>query len=222
MRLKVGDTLIAQALLFDMDGTLIDSRPGVERLWSQWAAEHDVDISTILPHLHGVRLADSVRRFTPSGYDAEHEIRAMYQAELNDVDGVIALDGTLDLLAALPPERWTIVTSADQELALARLGAAHIAAPPHMIGGDDVAVGKPDPQGYIDAATRLGYAPQQTLVFEDAPAGISAGRAAGARVIGIASGDPADFPDDLEWVPNLASLQLESVDKAGVHLRVIR
>jgi sugar-phosphatase len=216
MRLAVGCELLAQGLLFDMDGTLIDSRGGVERLWKAWCEAHGLDFAQVLPHL-----ADSVRRFTPARYSVEEEIRSMYRAELDDVDGVVALPGTRELLAALPPACWTVVTSADQELARARLRAAQVMAPAQMVGGDDVSVGKPDPEGYVEAARRLGCAPEQTLIFEDAAAGIQAGRAAGGRVIGIASGDPADFPADLEWVPNLASLQLVRADADGVRLRVV-
>lgn len=221
MRLAPGTELVAKALLFDMDGTLVDSRAGVERLWREWCAAHHLNFAEVKPHLHGVRLADNVRRFTPAGYDVEQEVAAMYRAELEDADSVIALPGTRELLASLPPECWTIVTSADHELARARLRAADVSAPPKMVGGNDVSVGKPDPQGYLEAARRMGCRPDQTLIFEDAAAGIAAGMAAGGRVIGIASGDPGEFAPELEWVENLASLEFADFDGTDVRLRVI-
>jgi sugar-phosphatase len=221
MRLAVGTELVAQALLFDMDGTLIDSRAEVERIWEAWCREHGVDFGWVLPQLHGVRLADSVRRFTPPGYDVEQETAALYHAELTGTEGIVAINGTHELLAALPQERWTIVTSADHELARARLTAGKVPLPPLMVGGDDVTVGKPDPQGYIEGARRLGYSPAQTLVFEDAAAGIAAGRAAGARVIGLATGHAGEIPDDVEWVPDLSALRFIGLDDEGVRLRVV-
>lgn len=221
MRLTVGTELLAQALLFDMDGTLIDSRVNVERIWQAWCDAHKVDFSQVLPHLHGVRLADSVRRFTPAGYDVEQEIATLYRLELEHTDGIVPINGAKALLAALPPERWTIVTSADQELARVRLDAAGIPVPRRMVGGDDVTRGKPDPQGYLEGARRLNSQPAQTLVFEDAAAGIAAGRAAGARVIALATGHADEIPEGVEWIPDLSALQVAGHDEAGVRLRVV-
>lgn len=221
MRLAVGSELVAEGVLFDMDGTLIDSRRGVEALWKAWCEAHGVDFTKVLPQLHGVRLADSVRRFTPDGYDVEHEIKAMYQAELDDTSGVVALAGTRELLAALPSDRWTIVTSADQELARSRLGAAQVPIPDTMVGGDDVQVGKPHPQGFVEGARRLGCAIGNCLVFEDAAAGIAAGQAAGARVVAVATGHEGEIPDDVEWIPDLSALELVEAGADQIRLRVV-
>jgi sugar-phosphatase len=221
MRLAIGTELVAQALLFDMDGTLIDSRLMVEVLWKQWCEAHDVDFDWVLPQLHGVRLADSVRHFTPSGYDVEHEIRTMYDIELHSTDGIVPIKGALDLLASLPPDRWTIVTSADQELARARLAVTGIVPPPKMVGGDDVDEGKPHPAGYLEGARRMGVPAEKTLVFEDAVAGIRAGQAAGARVIAIASGHPGEIPDGVEWIPDMSVLRFIDDSADGVRLRVV-
>jgi sugar-phosphatase len=221
MRLAVGTEIFAQALLFDMDGTLIDSRLMVETLWKDWCDAHGVDFDWVLPQLHGVRLADSVRHFTPAGYDVDLEIRTIYDIELRSTDGIVPIRGALELLASLPPDRWTIVTSADQELARARLAVTGITPPPGMVGGDDVEYGKPHPAGYLEGARRMGYAPAQTLVFEDAVAGILAGQAAGARVIALATGHPGEIPEGVEWIPDMASLKLIGVGHDGVHLRVV-
>jgi sugar-phosphatase len=221
MRLAVGTELHAQALLFDMDGTLIDSRLMVERLWKSWCEAHGVDFDYVLPRLHGVRLADSVRQFTPAGYDVAQEIRSMYDLELRCIDGIVPINGARELLATLPAERWTIVTSADHELARARLAVTHITPPPNMVGGDDVANGKPDPECYLEGARRMGCAPAHTLVFEDARAGILAGQAAGARVIGLATGHPGEIPEGVEWLPDLSALRFVDSGPDGVRLRVV-
>lgn len=221
MRLATGTELVAECLLFDMDGTLIDSRQGVEALWKTWCEAHELDFGKVIPHLHGVRLADSVRRFTPAGYDVDQEIRAMYQAELGDTSGVVALPGSVELIAALPSHRWTIVTSADQELARARLRAAKVPIPDSMVGGDDVSVGKPDPQGYVEGARRLGSAIKQSIVFEDAAAGIAAGQASGARVIALATGHKGEIPDDVDWIPDLSALCLVDAGSDHVRIRVV-
>jgi sugar-phosphatase len=221
MRLAVGTELVAQALLFDMDGTLIDSRLMVEVVWRQWCEAHDVDFDSVLPQLHGVRLADSVRQFTPPGYDVEQEIRTLYDIELHTTDGIVPIRGALDLLASLPADRWTIVTSADQELARTRLAVTGIVPPPKMVGGDDVKEGKPHPAGYLEGARRMGVSAAQTLVFEDAIAGIRAGQAAGARVIAIASGHPGEIPDGVEWIPDMSVLRFVEESADGVRLRVV-
>ena len=221
MRLAVGTEIFAQALLFDMDGTLVDSRQLVETVWKNWCDAHDVDFDWVLPQLHGVRLVDSVRRFTPDGYDVELEIQTMYDIELRGTAGIVPIRGALELLRSLPTDRWTIVTSADQELARARLGVSGITPPPQMVGGDDVQEGKPHPAGYLEGARRLGYPAAQTLVFEDAVAGILAGQAAGARVLALATGHPGEIPEGVDWIPDMASLQYVGVSADGVQLRVV-
>jgi sugar-phosphatase len=180
-----------------------------------------VDFEWVLPQLHGVRLADSVRHFTPPGYDVEQEIQTMYQLELHRTDGIEPIKGAIELLASLPPDRWTIVTSADHELARARLAVAGITPPSKMVGGDDVKHGKPDPECYIEGARRMGHAPAQTLVFEDALAGIRSGQAAGAQVLGMATGHPGEIPDEVGWIPDLSVLRFIDVGADGVRLRVV-
>jgi sugar-phosphatase len=208
MRLAVGTELVAQALLFDMDGTLIDSRLMVENLWREWCIAHEVDFDRVLPQLHGVRLADSVRHFTPPGYDVEQEIRTMYNIELHSTDGIVPIKGAFELLTSLP-------------LARARLAVTGIVPPPKMVGGDDVKEGKPHPAGYLEGARRMGVPAAQTLVFEDAIAGIRAGQAAGARVIAIASSHPGEIPDGVEWIPDMSVLRFVDESADGVRLRVV-
>ena len=176
------------AVLFDMDGTLVDSDAVIERSWRSWCERYGVDYETLIATAHGVPAAETARRFLPGR--SETEIReagawALAQ-EYRDVDGVVATDGALDLLAALDANGtpWAVVTSADLRLAGIRFAAVGI-TPPLMITSDDVTAGKPDPQGYLLAAAALGVDIADTLVVEDSAPGVAAGRAAGAQVAAL-------------------------------------
>lgn len=169
------------ALLFDMDGTLLNSMAVVEKVWTAWAARFGIDREDLLKTAHGVRAVDIIRGLGLP-VDPEREARALAEAEIADVDGVVEIPGAVAFLNTLPPERWAIVTSAPLALARRRLAAAGIPMPQLMITGEDVSRGKPDPQGYLLAAERLGVRAADCLVFEDAPAGVLAGIAAGAQV----------------------------------------
>lgn len=198
-----------QAILFDMDGTLIDTKGPVERAWRAWAARHDLDPDAIIAVCHGVRSIETVRRFAPPHLDIEEEVRLLEQDYINDSEGVYAIPGALELMRALPPGRWAVVTSAPQEMARLRISQAGLPLPELLIGADNVSRGKPDPEGYRAAATGLGFDPRDTLVFEDAPAGIRAGLAAGARVIGLTTTMPAaELPCDL-CVADLTAIALD-------------
>ncbi|BDI23334.1 HAD-IA family hydrolase [Herbiconiux sp. L3-i23] len=176
-------TLTARALLFDMDGTLVDSTVAVERIWSLFADRFGLDRRELLDAVHGVRMIDSVRRFVPVGTDADAVSAELAARELEDFDGVVAVSGAAEFLAALPSDRIAVVTSASAELASIRLGAAGIAQPEVFVTADTVERGKPDPEPFLAAAAALGVDPRDCLVFEDAEAGITAGLAAGARVV---------------------------------------
>ncbi|WP_173512446.1 HAD family hydrolase [Sinorhizobium psoraleae] len=169
------------ALLFDMDGTLLNSMAVVERVWGAWAVRNGVDREILMKSVHGVRAVDTIRRLGLA-VDAELEARELAAAEIADVDGIIEIPGAVAFLNSLPPEKWAIVTSAPLELAVRRLAAAGIPTPRLMVTGEDVSAGKPDPQGYLLAAGKLGVRAEDCLVFEDAPAGILAGTSAGAEV----------------------------------------
>ncbi|MBX8489974.1 HAD-IA family hydrolase [Pseudomonas cichorii] len=173
------------AFLFDMDGTLLNSVICAERVWAKWARKHGIDVETFLPTIHGVRSIDTVRQQNLPGIDAEQEAEAISQAEIEDVEGVIAIEGVAAFLASLPKERWAMVTSAPLALAQARMDAAGLTLPDIVITAEDVTQGKPAPDGFLLAAQRLGVAAQDCLVFEDAPAGIAAAKAAGASVVVI-------------------------------------
>lgn len=176
------------AVLLDMDGTLVDSDAAVERSWEQWAAEHDMDVDAVLAVAHGSPADITIRGLRPDLDDAAVAASAARQLHIqyDDLADVVATAGAAELVAtlarlALP---WAVVTSADVRLAAARLRAAGIIAPV-LVTIEDVAAGKPDPQGYLVAAARLGVDPARCLVVEDAAPGVAAGRAAGTQVAGL-------------------------------------
>jgi mannitol-1-/sugar-/sorbitol-6-phosphatase len=177
------------AVLFDMDGTLVDSDAAVERAWATWAGEFGVEAAATIAGAHGSPAENTVRRMRPD-LDADG-VRAAAERQLalqyTDVGDVVATKGAHDLLALLDARGipWTIVTSADVPLAEARLGAAGIAVPASMVTVEDVAAGKPDPAGFLLGALRLGVPAARCLVVEDSAPGITAGHAAGMLVAAL-------------------------------------
>lgn len=174
-----------RGLLFDMDGTILNSIAAAERIWTAWAVRHGVDVDSFLPTIHGVRAIDTINRLALPGVDAEAEAAWITEAEIDDVQGVVEVPGAASFLQSLPANQWAIVTSAPRALALRRMAAAGIPEPEVMVTAEDVSAGKPDPAGYRLAARRLQVDPAECLIFEDADAGIRAGEAAGARVMVI-------------------------------------
>jgi sugar-phosphatase len=172
------------AILFDLDGVLMDSRAAVERAWERWAAGHGIDPAVVLAEAHGRRTIDTIRAVAPS-LDVETEARLLEAAESVDFDGVTTLPGAASLLGALPPGSWTVVTSGTRALATGRLGHGGLPIPARLITADDVERGKPDPQPYLAGAAALSVDPADCLVIEDAPAGIQAGKAAGMTVLAL-------------------------------------
>jgi len=170
------------ALLFDLDGVLINSTPAVERVWRQWAIEHGFNPDNVVARAHGRPSLTTVREFLP---DADHEAenRIVERREIEDLEGVVPLPGALDLLASLPSERWTIVTSCTRALAEVRIRAAGLPLPKQMITSNDINHGKPHPEPYIKGASVLGFPAAECIVVEDVPAGVTAGKTAGAKVI---------------------------------------
>ncbi|MEB2647302.1 HAD family hydrolase [Pseudomonas sp. C 49-2] len=176
-----------RAFLFDMDGTLLNSIAAAERVWSIWAKNHGLEVAAFLATIHGARAIDTITRQALPGVDPEVEAQWITQAEINDVEGVVAIPGAVTFLNSLPDDQWALVTSAPRELALRRLQAAGIAPPAIMVTAEDVAIGKPNPDCYVLGAQRLGVPVQDCLVFEDATVGIRAGEAAGADVMVVTS-----------------------------------
>jgi mannitol-1-/sugar-/sorbitol-6-phosphatase len=171
------------ALLFDMDGTILSSIAAAERVWTAWAERHGLDVASFLPTIHGVRGIEVITQLNLPGVDPQAEVQAIVLAEIDDVEGIEAIEGAAAFLASLPPDRWAIVTSSPRRLALRRLEAAGLPPPPVLVTGEDVEHGKPAPDCFLLGAKRLGQKIEDCLVFEDAPAGITAAEAAGAALI---------------------------------------
>jgi mannitol-1-/sugar-/sorbitol-6-phosphatase len=185
-----------RAVLFDMDGTIVDSDAAVERAWTTWAREHGVEPTRAIAIAHGSPAERTVRRLRPDLTPAEVAAAAARQLTLqyDDLIGLRALPGAIDLLADLTRWRlpWAVFTSADVRLAKVRLGATGI-DPPVLVTVEDVQAGKPDPEGYLLAAARVQVPPRHCLVVEDAEVGLEAARAAGAMTASL-RGLPADLP----------------------------
>lgn len=176
-----------RAFLFDMDGTLLNSIAAAERVWSIWAERHGLDVAAFLTTIHGARAIDTITRQALPGVDPQTEAQWITEAELNDVEGIVALPGAVEFLNSLPADQWALVTSAPKELALRRMQAAGIRPPAVLVTAEDVAIGKPNPACYVLGAQRLGVPVEECLVFEDAAVGIRAGEAAGADVMVVTS-----------------------------------
>jgi mannitol-1-/sugar-/sorbitol-6-phosphatase len=173
-----------KGVLFDLDGVLVDSTPAVARVWSIWAKEHGFDPEETVHRAHGRPSLATIRELLPGAHHAA-ENAVVERMEIEDIGGVVPLPGAVELMSALPVQQWTIVTSCTRPLALVRLRAAGLPIPAKMITSTDITNGKPDPEPYLKGAALLGLLGSDCVVFEDAPAGIRAGKAAGARVIAL-------------------------------------
>jgi sugar-phosphatase len=188
-------------LLFDLDGVLIDSTPAVARVWSKWALAHGFDADETVRRAHGRPSIATIRDLLPNS-DHEKENEVVLRGEIEDTEGVVPLPGARDLLNAVPLERWALVTSCARPLAEVRLRTAGLPIPQKMVTSDDVRIGKPDPEPYLKGAALLGIPASKCIVFEDAPAGIRAGKSAGAMVIALRStaSDPELEEAGADWI----------------------
>ena len=178
------------AVLFDLDGVLVDSTRSVERQWRAWAREQGIDGDKVMAVAHGVRTIEVIRAVAPH-LDAEAEVRKLESREAGDRDGVVVMPGAVELVRAIPEGCWCVVTSGTRLLASTRLRLAGIPVPKVLITADDVAHGKPHPEPYLKGAKLLGASPAECLVIEDAPAGIQSAHAGGMKVIALTSTYPA-------------------------------
>lgn len=214
-----------KGFLFDLDGTLVDSLPVVERAWTQWAERHGISPQQVLDFIHGKQAITSLRHFMPNATEAElqHEFTLLEQVEAEDTDGVHALPGALALLEQINALGipWAIVTSGSVPVANARRLAGEVPLPEVFITSERVKQGKPQPDAYLLGAQGLGLAPQDCVVVEDAPAGILSGLAAGCQVIAVNA--PADSPklDQVDLI--LSSLEQLKIAKSeqGVVIELI-
>jgi mannitol-1-/sugar-/sorbitol-6-phosphatase len=178
-----------RGLLFDLDGVLVDSTPAVARVWTRWALAHGFDPEDTVRRAHGRPSIETIRGLLPD-VDAEAENRIVEQGELDDTEGVVPLPGARELLNSLGGERWAIVTSCTRPLAETRLKAAGLPVPQRMITSNEIRSGKPNPEPYLKGAALLGVPAEDCVVFEDAPAGIHAAKAAGAIVVAFPTTSP--------------------------------
>jgi len=172
-----------KGILFDMDGILISSVGSVERSWTKWADMRGVDPAYALGVIHGRRAIESVAMLRPD-LDPVQELKLVEDIELADGQGITVLPGVKELIAAIPSNRWTVVTSATERLARLRLEASGFSLPEHMVTAETVSEGKPNPAPYLAGAALLGFAPEECVVFEDSASGVAAGCAAGCIVVG--------------------------------------
>jgi mannitol-1-/sugar-/sorbitol-6-phosphatase len=186
----------AGALLLDMDGTLVNSDAVVERCWRRWAGRHGLDPAEVLRVVHGRQGHATMAALLPDRPVSENlaENAMMLAEETADLDGVVPVPGAPAFLAALAGRPHALVTSADEALARARMGATGLALPPVLITAERVSASKPDPEGFLKGAAELGFAPEDCLVFEDAEVGIAAAKAAGMRVVGVGPRATAHAP----------------------------
>ncbi|CFR04159.1 sugar phosphatase [Yersinia enterocolitica] len=206
-----------KGFLFDLDGTLVDSLPVVERAWIGWANKRGINPSEVLDFIHGKQAITSLRHFMPGASESEIEAEflALEHVEANDTDGIRDLPGAVALLERLNNLSipWAIVTSGSVPVASARRAAGHLPEPKVFVTAELVKHGKPKPDAYLLGAERLGLAPEDCIVVEDAPAGILSGLAAGCKVIAVNA--PADTPklDQVDLV--LSSLEHITVEKTA-------
>jgi mannitol-1-/sugar-/sorbitol-6-phosphatase len=207
------------AVLFDLDGVLVDSTRSVSRQWRQWAGEHGIDPEEVLAIAHGVRTIEVVERLAPH-LDLEAEVRRIECREAEDIDGVSVMPGAADLVHSIPDRRWCVVTSGTRLLATARLRLGGLPTPRALITADDVTNGKPDPEPYLKGAELLGMKPAECLVVEDAPAGIRAAHAGGMKVIALASTYPVLELQEADIVVRSLKSVAISAAAEGLEVRV--
>ncbi|MBC7925320.1 MAG: HAD family hydrolase [Bryobacteraceae bacterium] len=213
--------LQASAILFDLDGTLVDSTAVVVRLWTEWATSQGLDPEPLLAISHGRPATETMRYFLPDLPNVQEQVAAHIRKEEQDVAGVVPIAGAREILASLPPERWAIVTSCPGNLARVRRNAAGIPEPKVIVTADDIQRGKPAPDCFLLAAEQLGFRPEECVVVEDSPAGVQAGLAAGMQVIGLlTTHKQQELPQADVFVPNLSHVRVTFGESGQLALEV--
>jgi sugar-phosphatase len=209
---------VFEAVIFDLDGTLIDSTPAVLRSWATWAGEYDLPPMNLLTH-HGTPSASVVRAVMPKNLQ-EAATRRISELELADVRDIAVLPGAHEALASLVGAKNAIATSCTVPLAAARIAAADLQPPSVLVTADDVVHGKPHPEPFLEAARRLGVDPRRCLVIEDAPKGLEAARAAGCFTLAVITTTPREALYADEIVNDLSEVEFET-DGSGIRLRLV-
>jgi len=206
-------TFNCSAILFDLDGVLVDSTGSVSRQYRLWAQKTNLDPQIVENIPHGVRAIDVVRQLAPH-LNAEAEVERLEKMEAEDQEGVVVMPGAAELLKSIPESRWCVVTSGTRYLATCRLKHANLPIPRVMVSADDVSKGKPNPEPYLTGARLLGMNASDCLVIEDAPAGIQAAHAGGMKVIAITSTYPASALEADLVIQKLAQIKVSGRDGA--------
>jgi sugar-phosphatase len=180
-----------RAILFDLDGVLVDSTACIERHWTRWATQHGLDPALVIRAAHGRPTVETMREVAPH-LAAEEETARLEAAEASDTGGVMAFSGAAELLRSLPEGSWAVATSGTRRTATNRLAQTGLPTPKVLVTADDIRQGKPHPEPYLLAAKGLGLAAEDCLVVEDAPPGVASARAAGARVVAVTTSHRAD------------------------------
>ena len=210
------------AVLFDLDGVLVDSAKCIETHWRQWALDHQLDPSQVLRVAQGRRTLETIQLSAPD-LDAEKEAEAIEASEAVDTQGLVKIEGAARLIQCIPLGAWAVVTSGTRATALNRLNFGGLPVPPVLIAAEDVKFGKPDPQPYLLAAQELGVTPARCVVVEDSPAGVQSGRNAGMGVIAVASThSPVELAGASVVAPRLSSITIFSYPKAALGRWVVR
>jgi sugar-phosphatase len=209
------------AILFDLDGVLVDSTRAVDREWREWARRKGVDGDAVMAIAHGVRTIEVIRRVAPH-LRAEAEVLELESREADHQEGVHVMPGAVALVHSIPEGRWGVVTSGTRLLASARLRFCGLPVPKVLVTADDVANGKPHPEPYLKGAARLGFEPTDCLVIEDAPAGIRSARAGGMKVVGITSTYAASKLVEVDaLVTGLAQIQVGRDGTSKLNVSVV-
>lgn len=200
------------AVLFDLDGVLVDSAAYVEQQWRRWASARGLRPEPFLRVCHGRRALETIRMAAPH-LDAEAEVRAFQPVEEAGAEAIGPLAGAGRILAMLPEGSWAVVTSGARKVATSRLRRAGLPIPTVLVCAEDVARGKPSPDAYLLAAEGLGASPAECLVIEDAPAGIQAARAAVMPVVGVTTTHRPDQLSADACTASLANVFLGRLDR---------
>lgn len=205
-------TISVRAVLFDMDGVLISSTEADARSWLRWAKLHGMEDTFSIHETHGRRTIDTIRALRPD-LDQMTELERMEDFDVEDTAGLTVYPGVRELLTALKPTQWSIVTSASDRVMRHRLGVLNLPVPPKVVTSESVNLGKPNPEPYQLGASQLGLQPVDCLVLEDSPSGIRAAKTAGCFVIAVASSHAPEELKEADWiVSSLEDLELYSAD----------
>jgi sugar-phosphatase len=208
---------VFEAVIFDLDGTLIDSTPAVDRTWNTFADEYGLTKAELGRH-HGVPSAAVVRGVVPEDrYQAA--VQRIAELELADVHDIVVLPGATEALASLVGAKNAIATSCTVPLAEARIAAAQLVPPTVIVTADDVVNGKPHPEPFLAAARLLDADPRRCLVVEDAPKGLEAAQAAGCFTLAVVTTTPRKALDADAVVTDLSEVRFE-VNQAGIRLKL--